>query len=117
MKNHTRDAAYFSFLACFLTMMTLPAVAQKPHSDSPVVPYDVSTVRAYIQKTIADKQLPSVSVAVAKNGKIILEQACGWATREKMIPATPNTHYPHAPLRKTATPTTVSNRRAHQSSL
>jgi len=107
MKNHIRDAACFSFLACFLTMMNLPAVAQKPHSDSPVVPYDFSTVRAYIQKTIADKQLPSVSVAVAKNGKIIWEQAFGWADRENMIPAAPDTIYALASLTKPYTSTGV----------
>ena len=107
MKNHTRDAACLSFLACFLTMMTLPAAAQKPHPDSPVVPYGFSSVRAYIQKTIADKQLPSVSVAVAKNGKIIWEQAFGWADREKMIPATPDTIYALASLTKPYTSTGV----------
>jgi CubicO group peptidase (beta-lactamase class C family) len=88
-------------------MMALPAVAQKSHSDSPVVPSEFSAVRAYIQKIIADKQLASISVAVAKKGKIVWEEAFGWADREKMLAATPSTMYALASLTKPYTATGV----------
>ncbi len=46
-----------------------------------------------------------MSVAVAKDGQIIWEEAFGWANREKMIQATPNTMYSMASISKPITTT------------
>jgi CubicO group peptidase (beta-lactamase class C family) len=54
-----------------------------------------------------EKHVPSVSVAVAKNGKIIWEEAFGWADREKMIRATPDTLYSLASISKPFTATAL----------
>ncbi len=94
-------------LAFLAALLTCPAIAQRTHSTSSTPQYDFAAVRAYINKTIAEKQLPSVSVALAKNGKIIWEEAFGWADREKMIPATPDTVYALASLTKPYTSTGV----------
>src|SRR6266849_2082976 len=94
-------------LAFLAALLTCPAVAQPTHSTSSMPQYDFAAVRAYINKTIAERQLPSVSVALAKNGKIIWEEAFGWADREKMIPATPDTVYALASLTKPYTSTGV----------
>src|SRR5262249_6063488 len=59
------------------------------------------TVRAVMTRTDA----PSVSVAVARKGKIIWEESFGWADREKMIRATPNTMYSLASISKPFTAT------------
>ena len=83
-----------------VALLTCPAIAQRAHSSSSTPQYDFAPVRAYINKTIAEKQLPSVSVALAKDGKIIWEEAFGWADREKMIPATTGTIYALASLTK-----------------
>src|SRR5215470_4106305 len=107
MKTQIQSAAYQMLLLFFSALFVPAAMAQRTDSTSPTPHYDSSPVRAYIQKTIADKQLPSVSVAVAKNGKIIWEEAFGWADREKMIPATPDTIYALASLTKPYTPTGV----------
>jgi CubicO group peptidase (beta-lactamase class C family) len=93
-----------AFLA---TLLTCPAIAQRTHSTSSTAQYNFAAVRAYINKTIGEKQLPSVSVALAKDGKIIWEEAFGWADREKMIPATPGTMYALASLTKPYTSTGV----------
>ena len=93
-----------AFLA---TLLTCPAIAQRTHSTSSTAQDNFAAVRAYINKTITEKQLPSVSVAVAKDGKIIWEEAFGWADREKMIPATPGTVYALASLTKPYTSTGV----------
>jgi CubicO group peptidase (beta-lactamase class C family) len=93
-----------AFLA---TLLTCPAIAQRTHSTSSTPQYNFAAVRAYINKTIAEKLLPSVSIAVAKDGKIIWEEAFGWADREKMIPATPGTMYALASLTKPYTSTGV----------
>jgi len=50
-------------------------------------------------------EIPSVSVAVAKDGVIIWEESFGWADREKMIKATPNTMYSIASVSKPITAT------------
>src|SRR5258708_7172167 len=94
-------------LAFLAALITCPAIAQRTHSTSSTPQYDFAPVRAYINKTIAEKQLPSVSVALAKDGKIIWEEAFGWADREKMIPATPGTVYALASLTKPYTSTGV----------
>src|SRR6202047_1306264 len=93
-----------AFLA---TLLTCPAIAQRTHSTSSTAQDNFAAVRAYINKTITEKQLPSVSVAVAKDGKIIWEEAFGWADREKLIPATPGTVYALASLTKPYTSTGV----------
>src|SRR2546430_14784147 len=48
---------------------------------------------------------PSVAVAVAKEGRIVWEDAIGWANREKRIPATASTIYPLASISKPITAT------------
>src|SRR6266852_2697091 len=107
MKTQIQNAAHQMTLLCFSALLVPAVMGQRTDSTSPTPHYDFSPVRAYVQKTIADKQLPSVSVAVAKNGKIIWEEAFGWADREKMIPATPGTVYAHASLTKPYTSTGV----------
>lgn len=62
-------------------------------------------VRAVIRQVMAERDLPSISVAVAKDGKIVWEEAFGWADREKMYPATPHTMYSLASISKPMTAT------------
>jgi CubicO group peptidase (beta-lactamase class C family) len=64
-----------------------------------------SDIRRKILDFMEDDGVPSVSVAVAKNGKIIWEESFGWANREKQIRATPNTMYELASIAKVFTTT------------
>jgi CubicO group peptidase (beta-lactamase class C family) len=57
-------------------------------------------VKETILKAVNSGKVPSISVAVAKNGKIIWEEAFGWADREKLIKATPHTMYSMASISK-----------------
>lgn len=61
--------------------------------------------RAAMQRMIDTVGSPSVAVAVAKDGRIVWEDAIGWANREKRIPATVNTSYALASLSKPITAT------------
>ena len=106
MKMQIRVAAFLSVVTPFSALFALPVMAQQKTPDSSAR-YDFAPVRAYIQKTLAEKRLPSVSVAVAKKGKILWEESFGWADREKMIPATPETMYALASLTKPYTSTGV----------
>jgi CubicO group peptidase (beta-lactamase class C family) len=62
--------------------------------------YQFGQMRAFIQKQMLERQAPSVAVAVARDGKIIWEEAFGWANREERIAATPHTMYSLASSRK-----------------
>jgi CubicO group peptidase (beta-lactamase class C family) len=107
MKTQMQNTTHKLIVLCFSALLVPAAPAQRTDSGPPIPHYDFSPVRAYIQKKITDKQLPSVSVAVATHGKIIWEEAFGWADREKMIPATPDTMYELASLTKPYTSTGV----------
>src|SRR5258708_10639593 len=81
--------------------------AKRVANTLPTSQHDFAPVRAYINKTISEKQLPSVSVAVAQHGRIIWEESFGWADREKLVPAKPDTLYALASLTKPYTSTGV----------
>ncbi len=57
-------------------------------------------VRTKMIKMIDSGKIPSLAVAVAKDGKIIWLEAFGWADRAKKLKATPQTIYPLASLSK-----------------
>src|SRR5689334_12015743 len=63
------------------------------------------TVKASIQRKLTDEAIPSLAVAVARNGKIIWEGGYGWADREKRIPASEHTMYSLASISKPITAT------------
>jgi CubicO group peptidase (beta-lactamase class C family) len=61
-----------------------------------------------IRRLVADQTVPSIVVAVAKDGRIIWEFAAGWADRERRIPATTlHTPYSLASVSKPFTATAV----------
>jgi CubicO group peptidase (beta-lactamase class C family) len=63
--------------------------------------------RAAMQRMVDSLGVASVSVAVAKDGRVIWEHAIGWANREKHIPATPTTIYSLASISKPITATAL----------
>lgn len=62
-------------------------------------------IRNYILSQMIEQSVPSISVAVAKDGKILWEESFGWADREKRIEATPHTMYSLASISKPITAT------------
>jgi CubicO group peptidase (beta-lactamase class C family) len=62
-------------------------------------------VREFIRKGLIETGMPSISVAVARNGEIIWEEGFGWADREKRIKATEHTMYSLASISKPFTAT------------
>lgn len=66
-------------------------------------PFD--SVRAFIRKQMVERNVPSVAVAVARDGRVIWEEAFGWADRENRIAATPHTIYSLASISKPITAT------------
>src|SRR2546430_1503356 len=99
MTHRVRFAIRRSLITLLIPGATLLAQEKAPAIDR----WD--SVRALIRQTIAESNLPSISVAVAKDGKIIWEEGFGWADREKLIAATPNTMYSLASISKPITAT------------
>lgn len=62
-------------------------------------------VRAMIGQALTKWSIPSLAVAVAKDGRIVWEQAWGFADQEKKIPASPDTMYSLASISKSITAT------------
>jgi CubicO group peptidase (beta-lactamase class C family) len=62
-------------------------------------------LRKKIQRALVNQQIPSLAVAVAKDGKIVWEQGFGWADRENRRPANEHTMYSLASISKPITAT------------
>jgi CubicO group peptidase (beta-lactamase class C family) len=62
-------------------------------------------VRASIERQLAEQGVPSLAVAVAKDGKIVWEEGFGWADRENRIRADQHTVYSLASISKPITAT------------
>lgn len=92
MKNAVKFAP-----AC--TVLLLAASVQAAAADR------FDDIRTYIRSQMVEQSVPSIAVAVAKDGKILWEEAFGWADREKRIPATPHTMYSMASISKPMTTT------------
>ncbi|MBL8267970.1 serine hydrolase domain-containing protein [Steroidobacter sp.] len=88
--NKVRPAA-----AVLLLAMAVPALAADRFEE----------IRSYIKDQMVAESVPSISVAVAKDGKIIWEESFGWADREKRVAATPHTMYSLASISKPITTT------------
>lgn len=62
-------------------------------------------VREYIREQLREQSLPSIAVAVAKDGKIVWEEGFGWADRERRTVADAHTPYSLASISKPITTT------------
>lgn len=89
----TRGAALFASLIASLLASTSPATGQ------------FDDVRQHIEQILVMDALPSIAVAVARDGEIIWEEGFGWADRENGIPATEHTMYSLASVTKPITAT------------
>src|SRR5262245_46849617 len=80
-----------------------PAAEMARQHNNPAASFD--RVREFIKQQLGERHFPSISVAVARDGQIIWEEAFGWADVEKRILATPHTMYSLASISKTFTAT------------
>lgn len=73
----------------------------KPHDQSDVF----DDIRELIRLKLVEKVVPSLAVAVAKDGVIVWEEGFGWADRENRVPADEHTMYSLASISKPITTT------------
>ena len=78
---------------------------QKAEKGASTASPDFGSVRMKIESLIKDSGVPSVSVALARDGRIIWAESFGWAEVEKKVKATPDTPYSLASISKPVTAT------------
>jgi CubicO group peptidase (beta-lactamase class C family) len=66
-----------------------------------------NSVQKVIRELMTANVVPSIAVAVVRNGRILWEDGFGWADRERRIHATPHTMYYTASVTKTFTTTSL----------
>ncbi len=81
------------------TLALTPATNGKPDQFEPI--------RERIRQKLVKQNVPSISVAVARGDRILWEESFGWANREKLIAATPDTMYTLGSLAKPMTATAI----------
>jgi CubicO group peptidase (beta-lactamase class C family) len=86
-------------LVLFAAVITSTSARQNKSADA------FGSVREFIKQQLTERRLPSIAVAVARDGRIIWEEAFGWADTEKRVPATPHTMYSLASISKPITAT------------
>lgn len=86
--------------AAFFTCLVLVQWAGANEASDQFAP-----IREKIASAIRDDNIPSIAVAVAKDGKIIWEEGFGLADRENRTPATEHTMYSVASVSKPVTAT------------
>ena len=96
-----RTSGLFTAVALVLAVEGLPAQSAAP---APAARDQFDSVRASIRRAL-DAGLPSLAVAVAKDGRIIWEEGFGMADRERNVPAGPHTMYSLASISKPFTAT------------
>ncbi|HEY5757490.1 MAG TPA: serine hydrolase domain-containing protein [Steroidobacter sp.] len=64
-------------------------------------------LRQQIRTALVEESIPSMAVAVAKDGKILWQEGFGWADRERRIAATEHTMYSLASISKPITTTAL----------
>jgi CubicO group peptidase (beta-lactamase class C family) len=82
-----------------MRLLILAAAAACLHAQS------FAPVRAFIQEKLTERRLPSVAIAVARDGRILWEEGFGWADRENRLRATEHTLYSLASISKPITAT------------
>ena len=93
--------------SCSLLFAFAVSLWAQAGSSSDLPQPDFSSIRKLSQEQIATKGTPSMSVAVARNGKVLWEEGFGWADRENHIRATEHTMYYTASVTKLFTETAL----------
>ncbi len=93
-------AGLCAFLA---TAAPLGAQPTPPNVATVMAPERFGEIRDVILSQVTSGEVPSMAVAVVRDGGIVWEEAFGWADVERRIPATPTSVYPLGSLSKSIT--------------
>lgn len=100
-EERLRPAICVQFLVLVSSLLS-----QTPQSIAQSEP-DFVGIQRYVQGQMAAESVPSVAIAVGRNGKILWEEGFGWADQENGIRATAHTPYFLASVTKSLTGTAL----------
>ncbi|MFO0983809.1 MAG: serine hydrolase domain-containing protein [Planctomycetota bacterium] len=101
-------ALFLAGIACSVTARAAEPMARSdPPQSIRVTDARFDQVAGTIRTAVENGSIPSASVAVALGGRIVFEAAFGWADREALLAATPDTVYALASVTKPLTATAV----------
>ena len=83
------------------------AFAQEAHRPSDSASATVNGVDDYVERVMTKRHVPGVSLAVVKDGRVVLAKGYGLANVELVVPATADTVYQLASVTKTFTATAI----------
>jgi len=83
----------------------LSAAIAMSHSHRLAAADEFDPIRERIRAALVKQNVPSLAVAVARDGQIVWEQGFGWANREERTPASEHTLYSLASISKPITTT------------
>jgi len=90
-----------------LILLSMVVLTVLSCSDSSTDDFPSVQTRADIESYISETGVPSVAVAVAKDGRIIWEEGFGWADKENGLKATAHTMYQIGSITKNFTATAM----------
>lgn len=99
--------AFLIVAATALTVPLFPSSTAQSQSANVSSKPDFAPVQALIEQKIANDHIPSISVAVARNGQILWEKGFGWANRERHIAASEQSMYSLASVTKLMTASAI----------
>jgi CubicO group peptidase (beta-lactamase class C family) len=105
-----RTAARRAVVSALLLPILWQGLALPPVSAArPAEPADprFEPLRQAMKRVSTEHRLPSLSVAVAKDGKVVFEEAIGWADVERRVPAAPDIPYALGGVTQAVTATAV----------
>jgi CubicO group peptidase (beta-lactamase class C family) len=96
-----------SLVLLFGCMLTIASAQQnttiKKKHNTPVSPSETKKVDAYIRKQMSENHIPGMSIAVVRDGKVILAKGYGISNLELSTPVTENTAFAIYSITKTFT--------------
>lgn len=95
-----------AYAVCALVLTLAPMVSDG-NAHAQETPAQFTQARAFIERAVQQDSLPSVTVAVAKDGRVLWAQGFGYADIERRIAATPETMYSLASISKPITATAL----------
>lgn len=106
-RRHGSLRRAFLIIATTLTVVSFPLSSALPQSANVAGKIDFTLIQSFVEQRMTKDHIPSISIAVARNGEILWEKGFGLADREKHTLATEHSMYSLASVTKLMTASAI----------